>query len=216
MTFNPIPTELTTAATDLLLTLAALGCLVSLWRYRRRDGWKVGLWTVIFCALAVGSALAALAHGLVLPAAWRTGLWSLIYLALGTVVAGFAVAAVYDLWGLAPARLSLKLMALLVLLFLILVMLSGGDFAPFVLFEALCLLFALAVYVRLGWAGGRRDARWLAVGILVTLLAAALQAFRLGAFFWIWPFDHNGAFHLLQLFALLPILLGLRASLRGA
>jgi hypothetical protein len=43
----------------------------------------------------------------------------------------------------------------------------------------------------------------------------ALQAFRLGAFVCIWRFDHNGAFHLLQLFALLPILFGLRVSMRG-
>ena len=215
MPFNPIPTELTTAATDLLLALAALGCAILLWRRHHREVWKARLWTSIFGALATGSALAAVAHGLVLPAALQVGLWVPIYLALGLVVAGFAVAAVYDLAGVEQAQRALKLMAMLVLLFLLTVMLLGGDFAPFILFEALCLLFALAVYVRLGWAGRRRDARWLALGLVLTLLAAVLQALRLGAFVCVWPFDHNGAFHLLQLVALLPIAVGLRTALRG-
>ena len=216
MPFNPITTELTTAATDLLLALAALGCAILLWRRRHRDAWKATLWTAIFGALVIGSTLAAVAHGLVIPARLQTGIWVAIYLALGLVVAGFAVAAVTDLAGAETARAILKLMALLVLLFLLAVMLMGGDFAPFILFEALCLLFALAVYVRLGWAGGRRDARWLALGLVLTLLAAALQALRLGAFVCVWPFDHNGAFHLLQMVALLPIAVGLRTGLRGA
>jgi len=215
MQINPVATELTTAATDLLLTLAALFSALYLRRFRRLDGWKSTLWLVVLGALAVGSGVAAAAHGLVVPAQWLGWLWGLIYLALGIVVSGIAVAAVYDLKGVAMARRAIWVMGVLVLLFLLLVKLVGGDFRPFIIFEGLAMLMALSFYAYLALVRGRRDARWMSAGIATTLVAALMQLLHLGAFVWIWPFDHNGAFHLVQLPGLLFIVLGLRAWFRG-
>ncbi len=210
MTLDPVATELTTAATDLLLTLVASLSVLWLWRQRAADRWRRRLWLVLLSALALGSGLAAVAHGLVIPGGGETALWGAIYLALGIMISGFVVAAFYEFRGVRAARRSLQAMAVLLALFLLAVGLMGGDFAPFILFEALAMLTALALYARLGWIEGRREARWMVAGILVTLVAAALQAMRWGAFVWIWPFDHNGAFHLLQLLGLACMLIALR------
>ena len=52
-----------------------------------------------------------------------------------------------------------------------------------------------------------------AMGILVTLAAAAVQASRLiPSITLIWTFDHNGLFHILQMVGLVLIVLGLRIS----
>jgi len=212
---DPVATELTTAATDLLLTLVATLALYWLWRQRTADRWRRRLWLVLLGSLALGSGLAAVAHGLVIPAGWEAPLWGLIYLALGILVSGFVVAAFYELQGAAAARRSMKAMALLLALFLLAVAAGGGDFTPFILFEALAMLTALAVYLRLAWVAGRREARWMAAGILITLAAAMLQALHWGAFVWIWPFDHNGAFHLLQLPGLACMLVALHAWMAG-
>lgn len=214
MQINPLPTEQTTAVTDLLLMLATLGALLHLRRFPAWRGWRRGLWLTVLVSLGLGAGLAAPAHGLLLPASLQGHLWSLIYLALGTAVSAIAVAALHDLKGPGPAGRLARAMGVLVLLLLMVVKLMDDEFLPFVLYEGLALSFALALYGRLAWVEGRRDARWLAAGILVTLLAAALQALHLGAFVWIWSFDHNGTFHLIQLLGMGFILLGLRVALR--
>ena len=58
MIWNPVPTELTTAATDGVL---AILCVVALGMIRHRrtvDPWKVGLWNWLLGLLALASVLA--------------------------------------------------------------------------------------------------------------------------------------------------------------
>jgi hypothetical protein len=62
-----IPTERTTAATDLLLAIVALGCVWLLWRCRSHDPWKAKLWASAFAMLVVASSLGSVAHGLKMP-----------------------------------------------------------------------------------------------------------------------------------------------------
>jgi hypothetical protein len=60
-----------------------------------------------------------------------------------------------------------------------------------------------------------RGAGLIAAGIVVTLVAAALQARRwLTPFTLVWTFDHNGLFHMVQMLGLGLILPGLRAGMR--
>ncbi len=53
-------------------------------------------------------------------------------------------------------------------------------------------------------------------GILLSLLAAAVQTRGTVAFTLIWPFDHNGVFHLIQLLGLVALLWGICSSMAGA
>ena len=111
MQFNPIQTELTTAATDVALGVLAVGCAGYLIRVREHDRWKVRLWGCVFGMLAAAALLGAVAHGFV----WSSAVWDLfwfpLFLLLGLTVALFVVGAIYDWRGLpadqkaVPARL---------------------------------------------------------------------------------------------------------------
>lgn len=52
MQLNPIPTELTTAATDVAFGVLAVGCMSYLVRFREHDQWKAWLWSWLFGLLA--------------------------------------------------------------------------------------------------------------------------------------------------------------------
>ena len=52
------------------------------------------------------------------------------------------------------------------------------------------------------------------LGVALTLVAAAVQVSPLSMRI-IWPFDHNGLFHLVQIVAVLMIASGLRPGMRG-
>ncbi len=75
------------------------------------------------------------------------------------------------------------------------------------------MLVALALYGRLALTR-RLPGAWLMVGgIVLTIVAAVVQATQLVSFTLIWPFDHNGVFHLIQIVALPVLAVGLRAGL---
>ena len=209
MTFNPIMTELTTAATDAVIAVLALACVVVLNSRRTQNRWRVAIWSWVFGILAFASALGALAHGLDLSEATRSWLWRPLYLSLGLVVALFVVGAVYDFKGARTARLSLVLMLSLALGFFVLTQVTSGNFVIFVAYEALAMLAALAMYTSLAVRRQLEGAGIIAVGILLNILAAAIQASQSIAVTIIVPFDHNGVFHLVQMIALAVLALGL-------
>jgi hypothetical protein len=53
----------------------------------------------------------------------------------------------------------------------------------------------------------------MAAGVLVTIIAAAIQASGSVSLTLIWPFDHNGLYHLVHMVGALLLLAGLRAAL---
>jgi len=200
-----VPTELTTAGTDLLLALVAVGLCLWLRPLRRHDRFYLGLWQGVFALLALAALLGALTHGLQLPPWLYLLLWQPLYLAMGVVVALLLLAAT------AAARRARLPLLLLPAVFYLITLLFNGAFLPFVIYEGLALLFVLAVYLRLAF---RRHpgAGLLCAGVLVTLLAAGLQASPVG-FTLLWPFDHNGVFHLVQLPGLLLFAFGARRNI---
>ena len=113
----------------------------------------------------------------------------------------FAVGAVYDLWGRAAARRVLPVLIAVGVIFYGITRLIPGSFLVFVLYEAAAMLFALAVYVLLSIRGSLRGARFMALGVFVSIVAAAVQASGAVAFTWIWEFDHNGVGHRIQVMA---------------
>ncbi len=61
---------------------------------------------------------------------------------------------------------------------------------------------------------GHLEGAWLmAVGIFVTIIAAGVQAGNAFSFTFIWSFDHNGVYHLLQMVGIVFLVAGLRKSL---
>jgi len=212
--FNPSLTELTTAATDAVIAVASLGCISVLRRYRVQHETRVRIWTWVFGLLAIASLLGALAHGLDLATAVRSWLWRPLYLSLGLVVALFVIAAVFDLRGETAARRLLLPLLALAFAFFALTQVGTGSFRIFIAYEAVAMLVALGVY---GWLAFRKELEGsgiIAAGIVLNLLAAAVQASGSVSLTLVVPFDHNGVFHLLQLIALVVLTIGLVRGMR--
>jgi hypothetical protein len=51
-------------------------------------------------------------------------------------------------------------------------------------------------------------------GILTTIAAAGVQAGKLISFTFIWSFDHNGVYHLIQMMGIGFLLAGLKKALQ--
>jgi len=208
-----VPTEVTTAATDAILALLALYCIRWLGARRSADPAKVTLWILVLALLAVASVLGAVAHGFSLSSDTVYLLWQPLFLSLGLVVALFVVAASYD--GLGPdAARRLMIPALVVgACFYLVTLLFPGTFLVFVLYEAVAMLAALAVYARLALRTGKGWVWLMVLGIALNIAAAGIQAsgtvrLNLGV-----PLDHNGVFHLVQMVAIVVLVAGVGRSL---
>lgn len=210
MELNPVATELTTAATDLVIAVLASGAAVHLLRAGAEEPFRARLWAAVLGCLAGAALLGTIVHGLALAEGLRNLLWLPLYLLLGVTVALFAAAAVYDRWGGATARRALPALLAVGLAFFVATPFLPGGFLGFVVFEAAAMLFALTVYTRLALHRRLEGATWIGVGIALNLLAAGVQAtgsvrLTLGV-----PFDHNGVFHLIQIAAIGVLVVGIR------
>jgi hypothetical protein len=209
MAFNPVITELTTAATDAIIALVSVACLVALNRHQAGPPQRVKIWSWVFGLLAFASLLGALAHGLELAATTRSWLWPPLYLSLGLVVALFVVGAVFDFKGERAARISLYPMLGLALAFFTVTQVASGSFLIFVVYEVVAMLAVLGIYTMLAVKRQLDGANIIAAGILLNILAATIQASGTISVTFIVPFDHNGVFHIVQIVALVTITLGL-------
>lgn len=207
------PRERTTAATDALIALMAARYAWQLRRLRGAAPLKADLWAASFAGLGLAGALGAVVHGLQLSDRSRSALWRPLNLCLGVIVALFAAGAVYDAWGPRAARRALPALLLGALGFYAASQRLSRGFLVFIVYEACAMLFALAAYVRLARGGRLEGANLMAAGILVSIIAAAVQASPLELEVAGLPFDHNGLFHLVQMAGLPLIAAGLRADL---
>jgi len=216
MTLNPSLTELTTAATDAALAAVALLCMLALAPHRAGNAARVRTWAGVFGLLALTAVLGAIAHGFVFDERTLAWLWRPLYLMLGLVVALFVVGAALDFRGPRTARRLLPPMVGLAFLFFAVTQVGSGDFRLFVAYEALAMALALVLYVRLALGRRLAGAGLVALGIVLNIAAAAIQAsgaveLTVGV-----PFDHNGVFHLVQMPALAVLTLGLVRGMRRA
>ncbi|MFC1976134.1 DUF6962 family protein [Chloroflexota bacterium] len=210
------PTERTTAATDAILALLALGCGLYLLWFGQSDPWKAGLWAGIFGLLALSAVLGAVAHGFKMSAKTNARLWQPLNLTLGLIVGLFVVAIIYDLWGLPAVRWTLPLMIGVGIAFFAVTQMIPDTFLVFVVYQIGAMLFALVAY---GWLAINQQlagAGLMAAGILVTMMAAGVQAGQSVSFTFIWKFDHNGAYHLIQMAGIILLTAGLRATFLAA
>ena len=79
---------------------------------------------------------------------------------------------------------------------------------------SLALIFAFGAYGYLAFHGELPGAVWMAAGILVSIVAAAIQATKSIRVNIVWQFDHNGIYHIVQIVGLVLLLAGLRLSLQ--
>jgi hypothetical protein len=213
MAFTDIPTEQTTAVTDIILALLALiVSMIVCYTGHRRDPKKARIWTWAFGLLAIASAFGAVAHGIKMTEHMNFFLWQPINFALGLTIALFAAGVVYDLKGTSIPRFLIPVFLAAGMIFYFITIFIPGTFIVFILYEALAMMFALISYVVIS-IRKKRTGYWLmAVGIMISIIAAGFQATTSMRFTFIWEFDHNGIFHIIQIAGLFFLLLGLRSD----
>jgi hypothetical protein len=209
MRLNDRPTERTTAATDILLSLAAVGGIVRLQSLAPAVAWKVHLWSWIFALIALAAALGAAYHGLVLAERPRIWLWRVLTVCLSMAISLLGVAVVFDAFGAKAAGRLLPVLLLSGLLTYAVSRAFAGLFIVFIIYQALVLILAIGVYAWLAAQGVPAGAGWMAAGAAASLTAAAAQAARRLRVRWIWEFDHNGIFHLIQVCGVILFGIGL-------
>jgi hypothetical protein len=210
-----VPTEQTTAVTDLILAVIAFLVFNYLLQIDHYYPWKAHLWAWAFASLAMAAALGAVVHGFKAFPVAKNKIWRLLFLLLGLTVALFAVGAIFDIWGATAAQTALPVMLAIAIAFFG-ATLIWNNFFIFVIYQAVTMLFALLGYGWLALAGQFIGAWFMVGGIFITLLAAAIQASGRVSLRFIWEFDHNGIYHVIQIVGIVLLALGLRASLLAA
>ena len=203
------PTERTTGATDVILSAAASGAAVYLQLLPHGLSLRIGVWSCAFGLIAVSAACGAAYHGLVLAESARKALWHVLTLCLGLAISLFLVAVCQDAGGTEAAQTALPIMLAAGVLIFGVSRMFPGLFIVFVLYEAMALLIAFAAYAWMAASGILSGAGWLAAGILVSMIAAGIQTARRVQVSFVWEFDHNGMFHLVQTLGLILIGVGL-------
>lgn len=203
------PTERTTAATDVLLALAALGGIAYLRSQPHPVPADTSAWTWAFALLSVSAALGAAYHGIALDGSRRNALWQALTFCLALAIALVASGIARDLLGAEAADRALPALLAAGVAVYALSRAFPGLFIVFLLYQAVVLLAALAAYGTLAVAGSGGWPAWVAAGVILALAGAAVQARRRSRIRLVWEFDHNGIFHLLQAAGLVAIWVGL-------
>lgn len=217
MNIIDIPTEQTTAATDLVL--AILAAVIAYGTYKLGNSvqpQKTRIWASVFILLAFAALFGAIAHGFMMSEETNYILWQPLNLALGLGVSLFAAGALFDLRGGSLPKSIIPGLITLGVIFYFITVFIPGSFLVFIIYEAVVMLFALAVYFVLAFQGKLRGAWWMVLGILITIIAAGIQASEAIHVQIIWEFDHNGIFHIVQMLGVLVIFLGLAKSFQQA
>jgi hypothetical protein len=215
MEFIKDSAEQTTATTDIILAIVAFGGILFL-RWDLPTGselWKINIWSAAIGLIGMAAALGAWAHGLVVSRSVHDRIWQLLNLSLALAVSLFVVGVVYDLWGLAACITILPVMLIAALTFFVATLVFPGIFFIFIVYEGLALILAFGAYVYLTVRGELSGTIFMAAGILISIMAAAIQANKSISVSIIWQFDHNGIYHIVQIFGLLLLIYGIRLSI---
>ncbi|MBN8579752.1 MAG: hypothetical protein J0L96_03705 [Anaerolineae bacterium] len=207
MMFNHTsPYERVTAWTDVLMGLLA-GFIA--FQLSQISSLKFTVWIWAFGLLAISAFLGAVAHGYEMTRKTNDRLWMPINLSLGLALGLFVVGALFDLSGEAIARMALPVMLAIGFGFFLITVWKPGTFMTFIAYEAIAMLFALGVYVYLLFTSSLAGAGWMVTGVLVTVIAAAVQATGKAGKGIFWYFDNNGVFHIIQMAGMALLYFGL-------
>lgn len=213
MNIIDIPTEQTTAATDLVLAVLSIAIAYGTHKlgYTVQPK-KTRIWVAVFILLAIAALFGAIAHGFMMSEKTNYLLWQPLNLALGIGISLFAVGAIFDLKNGSMSKAIVPTFIALGIIFYFITVFIPGSFLVFILYEAVVMIMALTAYFVLAIQGRLIGAWWMVLGILITIIAAVIQATETVHVNIIWEFDHNGIFHIVQMAGILVLFLGLAKS----
>lgn len=212
MELIPDIAERVTAITDFMMAIAAAIGIVQFRRMTILSPWKINLWTAIYLLFIFAAVVGTVHHGLALSPRYYDLSWLGILLALGIMVGLFVVGLVYDVSGQRAASFALPIMIVVALAFFIYSYTHGQDYSLFLMYEALALISALSGYAYLAFKGNA-GALSMTIGVLITIIAAAVQATKAITFTFMWPFDHNANYHLIQIIGVFFLSHGITRSI---
>jgi hypothetical protein len=203
-------TEQTTAATDFILFILAIWAVITIRSAGKNvEKTKANIWIWVFILLAIAALFGAVAHGFQMDEKTNYLLWQPLNLALGLGVSLFAVAAIYDMLNGSLPRLAAPGLISLGIIFYFITVFFPGSFLIFIVYEAVVMIFAIVAYTNIAIKGQIQGAWWMVAGILITIIAAAVQASNTLLIRIIWEFDHNGIFHIIQMAGIVVLVKGL-------
>ncbi len=155
----------------------------------------------------------SIAHGFQMSQKTYFRVWRVLGFFLGMIVPIFMTGVVYDLWGYDTSRLALPILVIVGVVVYLATMAMPATFLIFIIYESVALLCALLGY---GWLtfNGQLGAPMLLFGILLILLASVIQGTEKLRVTFIWEFDFNSFYHILQIIANFFIVWGIRDNLR--
>lgn len=211
------PFEQTTAVTDLILSIISIITAVGIHKLGKDiQPRKTRIWVSIFVLLAIAAFFGAIAHGFAMSEKTNYILWQPLNLALGLSVSLFAAGALFDLRDGAIQKSIIPVLLMLGVVFYMITVLVPGSFLVFIIYESVVMLFALVAYIVMALKKKLFGAWWMVLGILITIIAAAIQAGGAISVQLIWQFDHNGIFHIVQMAGIFVIYIGLAKSFQKA
>jgi hypothetical protein len=211
-----IPTEQTTAATDALLAILAFIITIKIYQSGKGvDLKKTRIWICVLGLLTFASVIGAFAHGFQMSRLTNLVLWQPLNLSLGLAVGLFAVGVVYDFRNLTLPKAMIPVVLVCAIIFYTITVIFPNALAVFIICEAILMLFTFVAYTILASRKTIKGAGLMAAGILVTIIAAVIQAIKGIKVTFIREFDHNGIFHIVQMIGLIILLKGLQAEFRS-
>lgn len=216
MQFIDIPTEQTTAITDVFLAIMAMIVAISIYGSGvKTDITKTRIWVGAFILLCLAAILGAFAHGIKMSTFTNYVIWQPLNFFLGMAIALFAAGVIYDWRGFVLPRNIFIALIVTGIVFYAITLIIPGSFFIFILYEATAMIFSFILYTYL-WVGKKfPGAKFMAVGILISIIAAIVQAINSISLTIIWEFDHNGIFHIIQMIGLIFLLKGLSTEFKS-
>ena len=211
-----IPTEQTTAATDALLAILAFIITIKIYQSGKGvDLKKTRIWICVFGLLTFASVIGAFAHGFQMSKLTNFLLWQPLNLSLGLAIGLFAAGVVYDFKNFTLPKALIPVVLVCAIIFYTITVIFPDVFRVFIIFETILMLFAFVAYTILASRKTIKGAGLMAAGILVTIIAAVIQAIKAIKVTFIREFDHNGIFHIVQMIGLIILLKGLQTEFRS-
>jgi hypothetical protein len=211
-----IPTEQTTAATDVLLSILAFIISLRVFQSGKSiDLNKTRIWIWVFGLVTLASAIGAIAHGLKMSSLTNFELWLPLKLSLGVAIGLFAAGALYDFRNFRLPEAFMPLLLVCVIIFFVITVLLPVAFIVLIIYDAIVMLFAFAVYTILAFRRTFKGAGLMAAGVFVTIAAAVIQPVKAISITLIWKLDHNGISHIVQMIGMIILLIGLQTEFRS-
>jgi len=168
----------------------------------------------VFGFTTLAALLGAFDHGFQWHENIANGIVQFTFLFLGLVIAYFVQATIHERWGPTVSEKTHKWALVGAMAFYIIMVFLKGAFLIFLGYEGLGIIFALLIFNNLYFTSYRRDHGLILLGIIVSIVSALVQGTKSGSFTIGLPFDHNSAFHLLQIISGALIFLGVKEGLQ--